>query len=180
MSENVHYLRAARRPPRAAVGDALFADDPEGAQLNELLDAIYEGPLTRPPWRDALRRLQQRLDAAHVALILCPPSADEFGTMVHIGSEDAAAMESYTKRLFALDPFVHLREGDVVTPEELIGEKWLDGPIYRDYLKPLDVRYLLGADFYTPDGIECRLRITRPHGAAPFGDDERTLSLIHI
>src|SRR3546814_10924237 len=81
--------------------------------------------------------------------------------MIHIGSEDAAAMESYTKRLFALDPFVNLREGDVVTPEELIGEKWLDGPIYRDYLKPLDVRYLLGADFYTPAGIECRLRITR-------------------
>src|SRR3546814_5729416 len=74
--------------------------------------------------------------------------------MIHIGSEDAAAMESYTKRLFALDPFVNLREGDVVTPEELIGEKWLDGPIYRDYLKPLDVRYLLGADFYTPDRSE--------------------------
>src|SRR3546814_13353590 len=68
-----------------------------------------------------------------------------------------------------------MREGDVVTPEELIGEKWLDGPIYRDYLKPLDVRYLLGADFYTPDGIECRLRITRPHGAPPFGEDERAL-----
>src|SRR3546814_2050914 len=59
--------------------------------------------------------------------------------------------------------------------EELIGEKWLDGPIYRDYLKPLDVRYLLGADFYTPDGIECRLRITRPHGAPPFGADERAM-----
>src|SRR3546814_5764041 len=73
--------------------------------------------------------MQQRLEAAHVALILRPPSADEFGTMIHIGSEDAAAMESYTKRLFALDPFVNLREGDVVTPEELIGEKWLDGPI---------------------------------------------------
>src|SRR3546814_13433758 len=84
-------------------------------------------------------------------------------------------MESYTKRLLACDQCVNLRECDVVQPEELIGEKWLDGPIYRDYLEPLDVRYLLGADFYTPDGIECRLRITRPHGAPPFGEDERAL-----
>ncbi|NGY04851.1 helix-turn-helix transcriptional regulator [Solimonas terrae] len=176
MPENVHYLREAARSRRTApTTAALFADDPDGAQLNELLDAIYEGPATRPPWSDALHVLQRRLDAAHVALILRPPMADAFGTMIHIGSEDAAAMESYTKHLFALDPFVHLREGDVVTPEELIGEKWLDGPIYRDYLKPLDVRYLLGADFYTPDGIECRLRITRPHGASPFGEDERAL-----
>src|SRR3546814_18875076 len=94
MSENVHYLqRASRRPPGIPSSKTLFADDPEGTQLNELLDVLYEGPLTRPPWSDALRLMQQRLDAAHVALILRPPSADEFGTMIHRSEERRVGKE---------------------------------------------------------------------------------------
>ncbi|MGH8445105.1 MAG: helix-turn-helix transcriptional regulator [Solimonas sp.] len=180
MSTNVTHIRRlqdaarpARQPP--AVEAARVIAGLEGRQLNTLLDAIYDGPAMRPAWNDALRLLQQKLDASHVALIVRRPSAEQFGTMAHIGFEDAVAMESYTKHLFAVDPFVGLEEGDVVTPEELIGDAWLDSAIYRDYLKPLDVRYLLGADLHTPDGIECQLRVTRPHGAEPFGDAERAL-----
>jgi DNA-binding CsgD family transcriptional regulator len=165
--------RAARRPPPIAATalPAGFGDD----QLNTLLDAIYEGPAARPAWGEALRLLKQQLDASHVALIVRPPAADHFGTMSHIGYEDDRAMESYTKHLFALDPFVDLDEGDVVTPEELIGESWLDSAIYRDYLQPLDVRYVIGADVRSPEGVECQVRVARPHGAAPFGDSERAL-----
>lgn len=171
----VRLLRAAAQTDVRDTSAGLFTGDPQGAQLNALLDAIYAGPLSRPAWTEALGLLQQRMRTAHVALIIRPPSADALGMLIHTGSEDPAAMESYTKHLFALDPFVGLREGEVVTPEELIGDKWLDSPIYRDYLRPLDVRYLLGADFYTPDGIECRLRFTRPHGAEPFDDEDRAL-----
>src|SRR3546814_20179941 len=88
MSENVHYLqRASRLPPGIPASKTLFADDPEGTQLNELLDVLYEGPLTRPPWSDALRLMQQRPDAAHVALLLRPPSADERSTERRVGKE---------------------------------------------------------------------------------------------
>ncbi|WP_020649932.1 helix-turn-helix transcriptional regulator [Solimonas variicoloris] len=177
MSANVRYLhnaaRPARRPPPVDPGHVVAGL--EGQRLNALLDAIYEGPATRPAWDEALRQLQQRLDASHVALIVRRPADEQFGTMAHVGAEDAVAMESYTKHLFAIDPFVDLQEGEVVTPEELIGEAWLDSAIYRDYLKPLDVRHLLGADLRTADGIECQLRATRPHGAEPFGESERSL-----
>ncbi|WP_051362029.1 helix-turn-helix transcriptional regulator [Solimonas soli] len=177
MSGKVRYLnpsaRVASRPPPLAPLQLLAGLEDD--ELNGLLDAIYEGPAERPAWDGALRLLKQRLDASHVALIVRSPSADRFGTMSHIGYEDDHAMESYTKHLFAFDPFVNLDEGEVVTPEELIGEAWLDNAIYRDYLKPLDVRYVIGADLRSAEGVECQVRVARPHAAPPFGDRERAL-----
>jgi DNA-binding CsgD family transcriptional regulator/PAS domain-containing protein len=119
--------------------------------------------------------LRDSLNAAHVTLMLRPPSPDSSGIMINTGPVTTQGVESYESHFFAVDPFVRLQEGEVVTAEELIGKKWLESPIYQDYLKPLDIRHLLGTDIYTKEGIECRLRITRSHDARPFSQDDRLL-----
>jgi len=156
-----------RAPPRSPV-------DTEPRQVGDLLGALYEGALEQPPWHNALRLLQQRLQAAHVSLILRPPTAENAGVMINVG-ENHDARVSYEKQYFAVDPFVSLKEGEVMTPEELIGQQWLDGPMYQEYLRPQDVRYVLGADVYTADGVECRLRATRRHDSMPFGETDKAL-----
>jgi len=74
-----------------------------------------------------------------------------------------------------MDPFVRLTEGTVVTAEELIGKQWLQSQYYKEFLEPLDIRHLLGADIYTDEGIECRLRVTRSHDARPFSPADKAL-----
>jgi DNA-binding CsgD family transcriptional regulator len=143
--------------------------------LDPLLGAIYEGPMESPPWSSALQLLRDKLQAAHVTLMLRPPSPDSSGIMINTGPVTAQGQESYETHFFALDPFIRLREGDVVTAEELIGKEWLQSAFYQEYLKPLDIRHLLGTDIYTKEGIECRLRITRSHDAKPFSASDRTL-----
>ena len=145
------------------------------AAVNELLGAIYEGPMESPPWQSALQMLRGKLEAGHVTLILRPPSPDSSGIMINTGAVTTQGIESYDTHFFAMDPFVRLQEGSVVTAEELIGKEWLQSPIYLEYMKPLDIRHLLGADIYTKDGIECRLRITRGHDAKPFSVADRNL-----
>lgn len=157
---------------RIAVKMPVVAAEPP--QVGELLGALYHGPLEQPPWQTVLQMLQQRLQAAHISLILRPPTAENSGVMINVG-ENLAARISYEKRFFAMDPFVSLKEGEVVTPEEMIGQQWLQGAMYQEYLRPQDVRYVLGADIHTPDGIECRLRATRGHDAAPFGEPDKAL-----
>lgn len=157
---------------RIAVKMPVVAAEPP--QVGELLGALYHGPLEQPPWQTVLQMLQQRLQAAHISLILRPPTAENSGVMINVG-ENLAARISYEKRFFAMDPFVSLKEGEVVTPEEMIGQQWLQGAMYQEYLRPQDVRYVLGGDIYTPDGIECRLRATRGHDAAPFGEPDKAL-----
>ncbi len=167
----------ARRPGKTASGaapaDWLKAADL--ATLDPLLGAIYEGPLESPPWQSALKLLREQLHAEHVTLMLRPPSPDSTGVMVNTGPVAQQAVDSYDTHYFALDPFVRLKEGDVVTAEELIGPQWLESAVYQEYLKPLKIRHLLGSDIYTKDGVECRFRITRSQEARPFTPRDKAL-----
>lgn len=168
---------AAKTAPKAVVGHPapLAAKAVDLAKLDVLLGAIYDGPTESPPWNQALQLLRDHLKAGHVTLILRPPSQDSTGVMINTGPVTTQGVESYESHFFATDPFVRLQEGEVVTAEELIGKQWLDSTIYHEYLKPLGVRHLLGADIYTKDGIECRLRITRSQDSKSFSADDKGL-----
>jgi DNA-binding CsgD family transcriptional regulator/PAS domain-containing protein len=145
------------------------------APLDRLIGAIYEGAMDSPPWQAALQLMRDSLQAGHVTLILRPPSSENAGVMINTGSVTKQGVESYETHFFSMDPFVRLAEGEVVTAEELIGKQWLQSTVYQEYLRPLGVRHLLGADIYTKEGIECRLRVTRPHEAQPFSAEDKAL-----
>ena len=145
------------------------------APLDRLIGAIYEGAMESPPWQAALQLMRDSLQAAHVTLMLRPPSSENAGVMINTGTDTKQGIESYETHFFSMDPFVRLAEGEVVTAEELIGKQWLQSTVYQEYLRPLGVRHLLGADIYTKEGIECRLRITRSHEAQPFSSEDKAL-----
>ena len=168
-------IKEDKKPARKAVSSAAAPSSSEVARLDALLGAIYEGAIESPPWSSALQLMRESLKAAHVTLMLRPPSSDSSGIMINTGTVTDQAVESYGTHFFTLDPFVRLQEGEVVTAEELIGKQWLDSPIYQEYLRPLDIRHLLGADIYTKEGIECRLRVTRSHDAPPFSAEDKAL-----
>lgn len=167
---------AAARKKLPAVAEPAGLETPVSLDdYDRLLGALYQGALESPPWQAALQLLRDRLHAAHVTLMLRPPSPESTGVMINTGSVTQQGVDSYETHFFALDPFVRLAENQVVTAEELIGKQWLQSTVYQEYLKPLDVRHLLGADITTKDGIECRLRITRGHDAEPFSEAEKGL-----
>lgn len=162
---------------RASIS-AARARQPQPVQLEQmdaLLGAIYDGPTESPPWQSAMVMLRDVLAASHVTLMLRPPSSDSAGVMINTGPTTTQGVESYETHFFAADPFVRLPEGDVFSAEELIGPQWLQSQYYHDFLEPISVRHLLGADIYTRDGIECRFRITRGPESSPFSADEKSL-----
>lgn len=177
MATTIKSMAAGARTSsrRTAAASADLTRGVSLAKVDPLVGAIYDGATEAPPWHGALELLRATLSAKHVTLMLRPPSSDSSGIMINTGPVTTQGQQSYETHFFALDPFVRLKEGDVVTAEELIGKSWLESPVYRDYLKPLDIRHLLGADIYTPEGIECRLRITRSHDARPFSAEDRAL-----
>lgn len=144
-------------------------------RLNGFFNAIYDGPTEDPPWHSALNLLRDTLHAKHVTLILKPPSPVSTGILVNTDAVASDATEAYQNHFFMLDLFVGLPEGQVVTPEELVGDKaWKESTLYREYLKPMDVKFLIGADIQTADGIECRFRVSRG-GDLPFSEDDKAL-----
>lgn len=151
------------------------AGPPDIGQIERFFGPIYDGPLESPPWKTALSLLRDTLQAAQVALMLRPPAWESDGAIVNADTRGDQAAESYRAQSFATDPFLRLPAGEIVTPEQLIGERWLQSALYLDFLQPLDVRYVIGADIHTPEGIECRFRVTRPHQATPFTEHEEAL-----
>lgn len=155
-------------------------DGPDGplapiAVLDRYFNTIYEGPSETPPWRSALQLLLDTLQAKHVTLILRPPSPECGGVMVNTDTVAADAIDSYKTRFFALDPFVGIPENEVLTPEDLMGERWTRTALYREYLRPLDVEHLVGADIHTADGIECRFRVARARDMPAFSTQDKAL-----
>jgi DNA-binding CsgD family transcriptional regulator len=167
--------RAARRvssdsTPHGAVSLSL-------SEFSELVAAIYEGPLEAVPWKNALDLLRRYLRASYVTLMLRPPSAELEPLMVNSAGDWPITREAeYNKHYYALDPFVDLPQDRVVTVQELIGDKnWRESEFYKQFLKPLDILHALGADIRTEDGLECRLRVARPHRERPFSASDKAL-----
>jgi DNA-binding CsgD family transcriptional regulator len=149
---------------------------PEQIAREDLIAAVYNGTTETPPWQTLTELLRRRLEAQSVILVLRPPSPQNSGLMVYSGADDRAAKESYEKRFFALDPFIGLDEGKVITVDELIGrDEWLRSAIYLEYLRHIDVRHILGADIRAQGAVECRLRLTRGHLATTFDNGAKAL-----
>ena len=144
-------------------------------QFSELVAAIYQGPLEPVPWKSALDLLRVYLRANYVTFMLRPPSPDREALMVNsAGDAPITRQAEYNKYYYALDPFIDLPPERVFIADELT-DKWRETEFYRQFLKPLDILYALGADIVTDDGIHCRFRVTRPHRERPFSANDKAL-----
>jgi DNA-binding CsgD family transcriptional regulator len=167
--------KVAQRARSDSTGCGTLALSP--AEFSEIVGAIYEGPLEAVPWKTALDLLRRHLRASYVTLMLRPPSAEREALMVNSAGDWPITREAeYNKHYYALDPFVDLPQDRVVTVNELIGEaNWRESEFYQQFLKPLDILHALGADIRTEDGLECRLRVARPHREPPFSANDKAL-----
>jgi DNA-binding CsgD family transcriptional regulator len=160
-----------------STADGASADPLTLAEYSRLLEAIYEGPLESPPWKSFVEELRSVTDASYVALILRAAAAERPSVLVLAGPTTVEAVTLYDSRFYQLDPFQNLPRGKIVTADDLLGERpWLDSVFYIEYLKPLDIRHILGCDLEPSEpGEDCRLRVTRAHGRPAFDPRDKAL-----
>jgi DNA-binding CsgD family transcriptional regulator len=146
-------------------------------KFSELVASIYVGPLEMPPWKTFLEQIKVALNASFVTLILRPPSAEQSSIMVVAGPTTVDIQAQYDSKYFAFNPFVNLPHDHVQVASELLGESaWLESVLYREYLKPIDILHMMGADLQPSEkGENCQVRFNRSHTQAPFGDRDKAL-----
>lgn len=145
------------------------------AEFNELLGLIYEGLLEDVPWQTFLLRCQEVFKASVANLILRSPNTPGLGAM-HVVGGVPENIVTYNERSYALDPFINLPEGEVVTLHEFVGkEKLLTSDFYRLILAPSDLYDVMGADFHIPGEIEVRFRLCRSKAGRSFNQQDRAL-----
>lgn len=145
-------------------------------QLDKLLGAIYQGCLETLPWSTALTDLRSVLGANWVTLILRPAS-DKLNALIVNSGPEGPFMEKgkfVTHTAFMLDPFSGLPPDRIATVDEVVGPtEWQNSEFYKQFVEPYDIRYMIGADLFTADGSECRLRICRPQSAGHFSESDK-------
>ncbi|QQX89149.1 LuxR family transcriptional regulator (plasmid) [Cupriavidus necator] len=146
-------------------------------EISDLIGLVYDGPLLDIPWQSLLDALRHLLAANYVTLVLRPPSNTSPGLMITSSAVDTTVgTGAYAQHFYAIDPFVNLPNEQVLTAYELIGEtKWLESEIYRFFNKPYDVLHIMGVDIRPEQGVECRLRVCRPHGSDKFSNADKAL-----
>ncbi|SOZ69923.1 putative transcriptional regulator, LuxR family (fragment) [Cupriavidus taiwanensis] len=153
------------------------------AQYGELLDAIYRGPLEETPWSSALESVRVLLNACSATLVLRPPTFDRPGSMFNMPPRETYRRQgvTYNSHYHSLDPFVDLPPGMVTTVDKFVGaEAWCRSPVYQELLKDLDMRYVLGADIQSADGVVCRFRLCRGHDAHDFSEKDQAICLARL
>ena len=146
------------------------------AKFSELVGNLYQGPLENIPWTTFLNQLNVHLHSKFVTFILRPPSQHDTGLMINTTGSSTETTASYNKHFFTLDPFVDLPNRQVVTLAEFVSDDdWQNAEFCKNFLEPLDVFHILGADINTADGAQCRIRISRGRGDKAFSNDEKAL-----
>lgn len=162
------------------------------ARYEELVTAIYRGPLESQPWSSALPLLRELMDSHVVSLVLRPPAEDDRGVILNsvrpthgqvsarpqASQPDTADWEvtAYREQFFALDPFVNLPVDKVVALADILDDEALvASDYYEHYLRPAGLFRILGLDTVEPGGMLARLRCTRRREEPPFTTDERAL-----
>lgn len=156
------------------------------ADYDTLVHALYQGIFDDTPWQAFLPRLRAATDALAVSLILRPPAENDPGLILNAARDGAITLRladpgdhrpaAYRERFFAFDPFVNLPADTVVSLAELMPRAALLGSdYYRQYLAPIGVLHILGADTTTPEGLHASLRLSRGPDERAFGRRERLL-----
>lgn len=175
MSVRPSGVRAAirLREPTAKALRVSAAGHTELSAFSRLLLLLHEGVLDSRRWQQFLGAFAQHLDANAAVLVMQSPGAEAPGLVCTWGMrrEDESA---FTSHYFALDPFVQLPEGKVVTLHELVPREQLEtSELYRDFLEPLDTVYNLGVDIREEHRLHVRLRISRSARVGDFSSAER-------
>ncbi len=152
-------------------------------QFSQLVEILYQGPLETIPWQAFLNAIKRQLDVEGAILILRHPSESDLGAIVTEGfSELESRRETiYSEGLYAMDPFLNLPQGKVVTLEEHIGnDALINSEFYKLALQPFDIFHLLGIDIHEQNGLKASLRLSRPPTSKKFSPQDKQLCSLLI
>lgn len=145
-------------------------------EFDQLVQACYQGPIEENLWQTFLQLLQKALDARFATLLLRPPKAGDSGVVLNAYVLSDDIYDEYNERYFSDDPFIDLPIGKAFTSDELVDNKsFKKTGFYKDYLKSVDVVYILGVDLQDENGYSARLRVSRGGDSKNFSRADKEL-----
>lgn len=146
------------------------------AAASELIRKLYAGVIETPPWEAFLHGIRRETGCKATMIMLMPPGSPVINLISIVGGQSEVT-SAYRGQLFALDPFVNLPEGRVITLHEFVGARALEqNAYYNNFMRGAwGIGFVLGFDVRTAAGYTVGLRLCRGIESCNFEADAHRL-----
>lgn len=142
----------------------------------ELVAQVYEGIEEATPWKSLMQGLGEMTSAHDASMVITSIAAPGAYYLVTDNEDPRTAGPEYISGVMAANDILEIPQPRTSTADELMPNgEFQRSRIYQQFLKPLNIRHLLGRDVLRDDLLQVRIAVERTEDQAPFGTREREL-----
>lgn len=144
--------------------------------FNDLVGLVYEGVEESRPWTTLMRRLSQATDAHDASMVISSSVAPGVYYLVTDNEDPVATGPERIDGVMSVNVLLDLAQPRATLIEELMPvETFLSTALYQRFLKPLNIRHLLGQDVLRDDVLKVKISLERTADQPPFTKREKQL-----
>ena len=144
--------------------------------LDELVGLAYEGIEEATPWKTLVGELSQRSESHDASIVISSAAAPGAYLLVTDNEDPHLTGSEHVNGVMSVNVFLDLVQPEASTPEELMPDgEFFRTELYLQFLKPYNLRYLLGRDVVRDELLHVKLSLERTADQEPFSQRERAL-----
>jgi len=144
-------------------------------KYDKLVCMAYSGPRELPPWKLFLAALAEITEARDASILIRRPTHPQTYFLM-TSDADANLEPTHLKKLFSTNTLLDYPHAEAKSVYDLMStDDFLRSSLYRKFLKPLNIKYMLGVDIDCSNGMSGRLALNRTAEQEDFGNEERGL-----
>lgn len=144
--------------------------------FNDLVGLAYEGVEESRPWTTLMRRLSEATDAHDASMVISSSVAPGVYYLVTDNEDPMVTGPERIDGVMSVNVLLDLVQPRATLIEELMPvEAFLSTALYQCFLKPLNIRHLLGQDVLRDDVLKVKISLERTADQPPFTKREKQL-----
>lgn len=144
--------------------------------LDDLIGLAYEGIEETTPWKSLMGALSDRSKSHDASMVISSTSVPGAWLLVTDNDDPHLTGSEHVRGVMSVNVLLDLAQPEASTPEELMPDgAFFRTPLYLQFLKPHNLRYLLGRDVVRDDLLRVKLSLERTADQEPFSQHERAL-----
>ena len=136
--------------------------------FSDLVGLAYQGVEDSASWKTLMSQLSELTASHDASMVICSASAPGIYCLITDNDDPKLTGSEHVNGVMSVNVLLDLPQPAASTPDELMSEgAFLRTPLYQNFLKPANIRYLLGLDVMRDDILHVKLSVERTAGIAP-------------
>ena len=140
---------------------------------SDLVGLVYDGVEEARPWRTLMSRLSEQTASRDANLVIASPATPGSYVLITDNEDPVATGRTHVDGVMSVNPLLEQPLPRAMTLDEIMPNgAFLRSALYLQFLKPLNIRYLLSRDVLRDDMLCAMLTLERNADQEPFGAQE--------